>query len=145
MNVQVLGDDVCYGASLKTVFRKQQAQLHPEYSQYRQDDEHLGGGFTDALVGIGKGIAKVFTSDTGKAVTSAVLTASAGRLTPTDKANLASVQQAAGISPQVVTGGGVSLIKWPSAAGDQLTSAMPLILGGVALLGVMLVMMKQRA
>jgi len=137
MNVQVLGEDVCYGASLKTVFRKQAIEQGIPYR-----GEHLSGSIWEGIGGIVKGIGKAVSSDTGRAVTSAVLTASAGRITPTDKANIAAVQQAAGIPPQTLTSGGSTFIKWPTEA-PQASMMVPFAIGGIALLGMMMLLVKR--
>jgi hypothetical protein len=127
MNVQVLGNDVCYGNSPNTIFRKQRREVM------------LGGNvFTDFFSSIGKAV----SSDTGKAVTAAVLTTTAQRMTPTQKANLAIVQEAAGIPAQVVTGGGSTTINLPGKT--ELSSALPYIIGGVALLGLFAVIAMKK-
>jgi len=129
MNVEVLGSDICYGNSPNTILRKQQR------------DVFLGGGLTDFLSDVTKGISKAFTSDTGKALTSAVLETTAKRITPTQKAQIASMQEAAGINPQALTSGGSTFINWPTGKTDM-TTMIPLAIGGVALLALMAMMFK---
>lgn len=136
MNVEVLGDDICYGASHNTVFRKQ-SRLG--------DDELLGfdfGSFGKGIVKIGKSAVSIFKTPTGKAVGSATLTALAGRMTPTQKAQVAKAQEIAGVSPQWVPGS-INIVP-PPPPEDQFKKNMPYIIGGVALLGLAFIVMKKR-
>lgn len=122
MNVQVLGDDLVYGNMMMDGWL-----------------QSIG----KAAVKVGKGASKVIKSPTGKATGSALLTSVAGRMNPTQKAALATIQETAGMSPQVVTGGGITDVAIPSS-GFDISKNLPLIIGGVAVLGVLVFVMSQK-
>jgi hypothetical protein len=127
MNVEVLGDDLCYGSAV-------------------YGNEIMYGGWLQSIgkaaVGIGKGIKAVVKSPTGKSIGSAALTSVAGRMNPTQKAALATIQETAGMAPQVVTGGGITQVAVPT--GFDMSKNLPLIIGGVAVVGVLLFVMSQK-
>ena len=142
MNVEVLGDDIYYGASLNTIFAKQR-QRAVAFARMKNrgrgfgDDDIMMDGWLDSVgkfaATAGKSIVKLVKPPAGKIVGAAALTGVAGRLSQTQKAQIASVQEAAGMAPQVLTGGGSTSIAQP--IGDTLSKNLPLILGGVAVLG----------
>ena len=97
------------------------------------DDIMYDGWLEDAS----KSISGFFQSDTGKVVTQAVATSVGQRLTPTQKAQWANIQEAAGISPYPVnpqTG-----MQNPNAFDYQ--KNMPyLIAGGAVLIGLIMIL-----
>lgn len=108
MNVQVLGDDICYGA------------------------DSMWGSF-------GKSVSGFFKSDTGKVVTAAVTSSIGQKLTQTQKAQLANIQEAAGITalPQ----------NWTTPAGPTVVQQPPApsytnyyIVGGALLIGLVIML-----
>ena len=209
MNVEVLGDDVCYGSmatmydammarvrrtppgrtvripasalnrgiSPNSVTNKQLRETAQKMLRTRQQQEasirtglffpsflnrlqisgavlkpvpvtyngsYLGGDAWDAVAGFFTKavnvVSKGLTSETGKAVVSAGMTAVAGRISQTDKAKIANAQAAAGMDPQALTGGGNTFVNWPKIS--EPTSMIPLAIGGVALLALMAMMFK---
>lgn len=174
MNVEVLGDDVVYGASMNTVFRKYPMEsellgaedwkksiirrvmrnmpkkfpkpLH--IAEVKKQKTLLGD---DVLLGLdlsgisdfGRSVGAFFQSDTGRAVGGAVLTTIAGRMSPTQKAQVARAQEIVGMQPQVFTGSNNPIIM-PTQE-DSFKKNLPLILGGVGLLAaITLVVLKKR-
>jgi hypothetical protein len=106
-------------------------------NRFGDDNEMMGldfGKIGKGILNIGKTIVNVVKSPGGKVVTSAALTAVAGRLTPTQKAQVASAQEIAGINPQVITGGGVNEIQAPVAPDNGVMKNLPIIIGGAGLL-----------
>jgi hypothetical protein len=161
MNVEVLGDDICYGSAMASVFGKQQraaARLSqnfkrpsfmrtPKYAGNFGDDELMDGwlgSIGKGILKVGKTVVKAVKSPSGKVVGAAALTAVAGRMTPTNKAALAAAQSAAGMDPQVIAAGGVTDLLYPYKQQDPLSKNMPLILGGIALVGIFAVMMMKK-
>lgn len=159
MNVEILGDDVVYGASMNTVFqkfprsdRKAMRAVIKKFSRntietkkrkaYLGDDVLLGfdlSGITD----IGRSIGSFFQSDTGRAVGGAVLTTIAGRMSPTQKAQVARAQEIVGMQPQVFTGSN-NPVMMPERE-SSFKKNLPIILGGVGLLAaITLVVLKKR-
>jgi hypothetical protein len=157
MNVEVLGDDIYYGSSPNTILHKQSRIIKEIAAKARKrrgtsfgDDELLGvdwGAFGTGLLNIGKSgvkaVSKVVSSPTGKSVISAGLASVAGRLNPTEKANLAQAQEAMGLSPQVITGGGASAIYLPQPE-SSLQKNLPYIIGGVVFLGIVTVLLTKK-
>jgi hypothetical protein len=143
MNVQVLGDDVCYdrfpARPPLSVMKRQ--RLNPNFG----DDIMYGGNFLDTLLTFGKGAVAAISSPTGKAMVSAGLTATATRLTPTQKAVLADAQQVAGMQPQVISGGGQTVINLPTTQRQfSINDNLPMIVGGVAVLGLVVFLLARK-
>lgn len=131
MNVEVLGDDICYGASMNTVFRKQ-SRLGDDFLGL--DFTKIGGFFTKA----GKSIVSIGKSPTGKVVGSSVLTSLAARLTPTQKAQVAKAQEIAGIQPSWVPAG------LPSIPANKPDFTIPYIVGGIGVIAIIAILVKNR-
>lgn len=155
MNVEVLGDDIYYGGNPNTILRKQVRRASQIVGKLKKshtfgDDELMGvdwGALGTGLLNFGKSatktVAKVVSSPTGKSVVSAGLTSIAGRLNPTQKAQVAQAQEAMGLSPQVITGGGTSLVYGPPPE-SMVQKNLPLIIGGVVVLGVAVILMSKK-
>lgn len=152
MNVEVLGDDIYYGACANTLFRKQYrrafAKSNRRITSRFGDDEMMGLDFSSVgkgLLDFGKGVVKAVSSPGGKAVAGAALTVVAERLTPTQKAQVAKAQEIAGISPQTLTGNQNQILIRDERQPDGFTKNLPLILGGVGLFAALsLVVLKKR-
>jgi hypothetical protein len=116
MNVQVLGSDIVYGA-----------------------DSAGSNIFTDMV----SGISSFFKSDTGKVVAQAVASSVGQKLTPTQKAQLANIQEAAGITPmpQNYTTPGY----YPSQGFDYQKNLPYLIVGGAVVVGLMMMLATKGA
>ena len=102
------------------------------------DDIAYGGDF---LSSIGTGFTKFLQSDTGKVVTT-ILT-DVGRTTPTDKAQIANMQTAAGLDPQALNNGSRTQVIIPQAS--TLDKSLPyIIIGGSLLIGAILLFSTKR-
>ena len=87
MNVEVLGDDITYGADMSWL-------------------SSAWNGFTNFV-----------TSDTGKQVTGALLNVAAERLSPTQKAQVSQMQSAAGMQPIIYNYGTPQPVVLPQPGG----------------------------
>jgi hypothetical protein len=96
-------------------------------------DDVVYGGAWDVLT---KGVTDFFKSDTGKVVTQAVTSSIGQRLTPTQKASLANLNEQMGITPMP---GQYPPLPFPSQGFDWQKNAPYLIAGGAALVGLLIV------
>jgi hypothetical protein len=179
MNVEVLGDDIAYGAEnmlgfnmphlkrrLTPKFRKRgdkftaknaaMLAISPWSLAFRGDDPYGGTIMGDEdmlgfdfsfLKKIGAGISKIIKSPAGKAIGTAALTTAAARMSPTQKAQLASAQAIAGIDPTAISAATPSAIPVPTSGrpGFDMQKNMPLLIGaGVGVVALMVILGTRR-
>lgn len=197
MNVEVLGDDVAYGAfinlerlksmggkALKSFTSKSGAEraallkrtdtrfsagkqlrkiLPRKVTKFRFGDDidrvyggcvgyvntdmEMMGGLDDIFKSVVGAVKTFIKSDTGKVVATAVVGTAIAAMTPTQKAQLAQAQTAAGMTPQAISAVSGSPVAIPTGKPSFFTANAPwLIIGGVAVVGgiMMFATMKKR-
>jgi hypothetical protein len=135
MNVQCLGEDVCYDGWFSR--RAAQARSIGRRAGLFGDDVIYGSG----LDSLGLFVKNLVTGDVGKSAGAAALNTIAGKLSPTQKAQVAQIQDSLGIQALPVSNA------TPNLSEAQKPSYTPyLIGGGVALVAgyFMLKTMKRR-
>ena len=154
MNVEILGDDVCYDGFVSTltklrsagkvtsaaggmasVVRKASPTVKSKQALYMGDDISYGDLLSD--------IGSFLKSDTGKEVTKGLVqvgvTAVSQNLNPTDKAKLAQAQQLIGMTPQTYTNAQPQIINAPK------TDLMPFyIVGGAVVAGLIIMLATKK-
>ena len=123
MNLQVLGDDICYGSD--------------DISYGR--DEVYGNWLTDAYKTVSGTVSKIAGSTVGKAAIQAGTTAAVNSLTPTQKAQVAQLQAMSGVTPQNFTNTSPTIVQMPGS------SMLPMyIAGGALVLGLVIMLATKK-
>jgi len=119
------------------------------YGGCADDDtvEMMGGWFSDVAGTLVNAVKTVIKSPTGKALGTAIVGAAVAKMTPTQKAQLAQAQTAAGMTPQALSDVSGSQVAIPTGKPSFFAQNAPwLIIGGVTIVGgiVLFATMKKR-